>query len=58
MANMTVSFAGQVNGAGSADATWLKVFGGEVLTAFRERNVFGSRTLMRSISSGKSAQFK
>jgi hypothetical protein len=55
--DMTVSYAGQVNGAGTADALWLKVFGGEVLTAFREANLFGPRTMMRSITSGKSASF-
>lgn len=57
MANATVSRLGQVNGSGSDDALFLKVFAGEVLTAFREKNVFMSRSMVRTISSGKSAQF-
>lgn len=55
MANATVSRIGQIDGAGDADAMFLLVFAGEVLTAFRERNVFLSRHMVRSIKSGKSA---
>ncbi|CBV65233.1 predicted major capsid protein [Salmonella phage Vi06] len=49
---------GKVVGA-SADklALFLKVFGGEVLTAFTRTSVTASRHMVRSISSGKSAQF-
>lgn len=57
MANATVSRLGQSNLAGSTDALFLKVFAGEVLTAFATRNVFMARTLVRTISSGLSAQF-
>ncbi|UCS82775.1 major capsid protein [Yersinia phage vB_YenP_Rambo] len=38
-------------------ALFLKVFGGEVLTAFARTSVTTSRHMTRSISSGKSAQF-
>lgn len=38
-------------------ALFLKVFGGEVLTAFTRTSVTTSRHIVRSISSGKSAQF-
>lgn len=64
MANMT---GGQQIGTnqgkgvstGGADklALFLKVFGGEVLTAFARTSVTTSRHMVRSISSGKSAQF-
>jgi hypothetical protein len=57
MANANVSFAGQVNGAGDPRALWLKVWAGEVLTAFLARNVFAERHMTRSITSGKSASF-
>jgi hypothetical protein len=57
MANATVSRIGQIDLAGSATALFLKVFAGEVLTAFAESNVFIGRHVIRSISSGKSAQF-
>lgn len=57
MANMTPSRLGQANGAGDALALFLKVFSGEVLTAFAETNVALSRSMVRSIKSGKSAQF-
>lgn len=57
MANATVSRLGQINGAGDVKALFLKVWSGEVLAAFAENNVFLSRHMVRSISSGKSAQF-
>lgn len=38
-------------------ALFLKVFGGEVLTAFTRTSVTTSRHMVRSISNGKSAQF-
>lgn len=47
---------GASNGADKL-ALFLKVFGGEVLTAFARTSVTSSRHMMRSISSGKSAQF-
>jgi hypothetical protein len=48
---------GQVNQAGDDRALFLKTYGGEVFTAFDETNVFGDRHMVRTISSGKSAQF-
>jgi major capsid protein len=57
MANATVSRLGQANGAGDALALFLKVFAGEVLTAFAESNVFMGRQMIRTIESGKSASF-
>jgi hypothetical protein len=57
MANATVLSIGQINGAGVTDALFLKVFGGEVLTAFDEANVVQDKHTIRQISSGKSAQF-
>ena len=57
MANATVSRIGQINTAGDTQALFLKKFSGEVLTAFAENNVALSRTMVRTIDSGKSAQF-
>lgn len=57
MANATVLATGQINGAGATDALFLKVFGGEVLTAFEEACVVMDKHTVRQISSGKSAQF-
>lgn len=39
------------------NALFLKVFSGEVLTAFKRTCVFGDTVMKRSISSGRSAQF-
>ena len=58
MANMTVSRLGLVNATGTSyDALFLKVFSGEVLSAFRKATVFENLHTVRTISSGKSAQF-
>ena len=57
MADATPSRAGQVNGSGDDRALFLKVFSGEVLTAFREANRFLGKSMVRTISSGKTAQF-
>ena len=58
MSNMTVSRLGLVNNTGSSyDALFLKVFSGEVLSSFRKATVFESLHNVRTISSGKSAQF-
>ena len=58
MSNMTVSRLGLVNNTGSSyDALFLKVFSGEVLSAFRKATVFETLHNVRTISSGKSAQF-
>lgn len=48
---------GQINGAGDADALFLKVFAGEVLTAFDTAQIMMPLHLVRTIQSGKSAQF-
>lgn len=55
--NMTASRLGQANAAGGADALFLKVFAGEVLTAFETKSVTLGRQLVRTITSGKSATF-
>jgi hypothetical protein len=57
MANATPSRLGQVNASGATDALFLKVFSGEVLTAFDRVQVMQNRIRTRRISSGKSAQF-
>lgn len=54
--NATVSYLGKANGSGN-DVLFLKVFGGEVLTAFWAANKFLGRTMVRTITSGSSAQF-
>lgn len=55
--NMNLNRPGQKDSAGASDALFLKQFGGEVLTAFVRRNVFGSRHIVRTIQHGHSAQF-
>lgn len=57
MADATVSRLGQANTTGDAKALFLKVFAGEVLTAFEEATVTAGRFMERAIASGKSAQF-
>lgn len=57
MANANPTRGGQANLAGDPKALFLKVFAGEVLTAFAESTQFMERHTVRSISSGKSAQF-
>lgn len=57
MANATVSRVGQANTSGDAEALFLKVFSGEVMTSFGEKVVTADKHMVRSISSGKSAQF-
>jgi hypothetical protein len=57
MANATPSRLGQIDAAGDATALFLKVFAGEVLTAFNRASAFRPRHLVRTIASGKSAQF-
>ena len=55
--NQAPSRLGQINAAGDDRALFLKLFAGEVLTAFEERNVFMPLHRTRTISNGKSAQF-
>jgi hypothetical protein len=57
MANATVLSLGQINGAGATDALFLKLFSGEVLTAFNETNVMTDKQIVRTIQRGKSAAF-
>ena len=59
MANATVSRLGLVNATGTSfDELFLKVFSGEVLTAFGQNNIFDERLhTVRTIASGKSASF-
>jgi hypothetical protein len=55
--DQTVSRLGQFNASGDARALFLKLYAGEVLTAFEERNVFMPLHRTRTIQNGKSAQF-
>jgi hypothetical protein len=57
MSNATVLRPGQVNGAGDADELFLKVWSGEVMTAFEEACKTEGKHIVRSITSGKSASF-
>lgn len=57
MANANVSRIGQINQSQAVDALFLKVFAGEVLTSFEGRNLMLGKTMVRSISHGKSASF-
>ena len=58
MANFTASRLGLVNNTGTGyDALFLKVFAGEVLSAFRKNTIFENLHVTRTIASGKSAQF-
>lgn len=57
MANATVNRFGANNGAADKSELFLKVFGGEVMTAFEETNVTMDKHMVRSIPNGKSASF-
>jgi hypothetical protein len=57
MSNATPSRLGQALTAGDAEALFLKLFAGEVLTNFESENVTMGRTMVRTIKNGKSAQF-
>jgi hypothetical protein len=57
MANATVSRLGQINESGDVLAMFLKVFAGEVLTAFETKTIMRALTRLRTITSGKSASF-
>jgi hypothetical protein len=52
-----LSRSGLIQGGSDNDALFLKVFSGEILTSFAENNVMKDLHMMRTISSGKSAQF-
>lgn len=53
----TIQNPGQVNNAGDRLAIFLKVFSGEVLAAFKRVSKTTGRHQVRTIASGKSAQF-
>lgn len=53
----SVNRIGQINQSGAVDAIFLKLFGGEVITAFERVNVALQHTLVRTITSGKQASF-
>lgn len=56
MANATVSFSGESNNDGAGNTVLhLKVFAGEVLTAFEQASVTRDKHMILSIQSGKSA---
>ncbi len=58
MSNANTSRLGLVNNTGTAyDALFLKVFSGEVLASFGRENKMLGMTTVRTIGSGKSAQF-
>ena len=57
MSNTSPSRLGQVNGAGDVNALFLKVFSGEILTTFEEANIMKDLHMVRTIQSGKTAQF-
>jgi hypothetical protein len=51
------SRVGQIDAAGDVDALFLKKFSGEILQTFEESNIFKPLHTVRTIESGKSAQF-
>jgi len=55
--NTSPSRLGQINGGGAVDALFLKVFSGEILTTFEETNIMKNLHRVRTIQSGKTAQF-
>jgi hypothetical protein len=54
---VTMTRSGQANSTGSSTALFLKVYAGEVLTAFEQASVTMDKHVVRSINSGISAQF-
>ncbi len=57
MADSTPARFGDGQGAADSRTLFLKVFGGEVLTAFQEQIVTLDKHMVRTIQQGKSAQF-
>ena len=55
--NPTISNFGAANNAGDDLANFLKVFSGEVITAFDRTTQFSDKHVVKTIQSGKSAQF-
>jgi hypothetical protein len=54
---LTASRVGQVNAGGDASALFLKVFTGEVISAFEKKSITLDKHFVRTITSGKSGQF-
>ena len=57
MSAATPTRLGQANSAGDVTALFMKVFAGEVLTAFETKVILKGLTRQRAIQSGKSASF-
>jgi len=57
MSNTTPSRVGLIEGGSNNDALFLKKFSGEILQTFEESNIFKPLHTIRTIESGKSAQF-
>lgn len=57
MPDVKVAQPGLIQGGSDALAMYLKVFAGEVITAFEQSSVTLGRHIVRTIDSGKSAQF-
>lgn len=57
MANATAHRVGAVNNGSDKSELFMKVYGGEVLTAFEEANKTLDKQMIRSIPHGKSASF-
>ena len=57
LSDATPSRLGQIQAAGAADALWLKIFSGEVLTAYEQAKKLKRTVRVRQIANGKSAQF-
>ena len=55
--NTSPSRVGLIEGGSDNDALFLKKFSGEILQTFEESNVFKALHTIRTIESGKSAQF-
>ena len=57
MANANVNRIGQINQAGAVDAIFLKVFAGEIITAYEQATLMTDKHSQKVIANGKSAQF-
>jgi hypothetical protein len=57
MSDTTPSRVGLIEGGSNNDALFLKKFSGEILQTFEESNIFKPLHTIRTIESGKSAQF-
>src|SRR6056300_2114170 len=55
--NTSPSRVGLIEGGSDNDALFLKKFSGEILQTFEESNIFKALHTIRTIESGKSAQF-